>query len=517
MEQIQSFLSGPIGQLTWNLLIAIVILIVGYIVARIIASIVRRLLKRTKIDDRIADTLSEPEEERRWPIEDVVAKITFWILMLFVIVAALEQVNITGISEPLSAFLNSLTTVYLPRLFGAGVLLLVAWLVATALRFLVRKGLGLLNFDKRMSRYGAIEEGEQVTFVEPLATAVFWFTFLLFLPSVLAALGLVSLAEMGTRVFDDIVGYLPSIFAAVVIGFIGWILARIIRQIVTSLLVALGVDKFGDRIGLSAERSLAEILGNILYIIILFLVIIAALGALNIPAISDPVTLMLTQIISFIPGLLGAVILLVLAYLIGRVVANLVRDLLANTGFDALPAKLGLSWSATNKPSAWAGSLVLIVIMIFAATSAAEILGSQFLVDALDVFITFLWQAFLAAVIFAFGLYFARLAYGIIYSTGMNNANFLARAAQVAIIVFAGAIALGELGIARNIIDLAFGISFGAIALAAVLAFGLGSREIAGREVEKFVADMRTPDAVEGPADTAGGPIVTPDITEDDQ
>jgi len=508
MDQVQTFFSGPIGQLILNLIIAIIILIIGYIFARIIASIVRRLLKRTSLDNRITEALSEPGEEHRWPVEDVIGKVTFWTIMLFVIVAALERVSITGISEPLSSFLDSLTTIYLPRLFGAGMLLLVAWLVATALRFLVRKGLGLLKFDDRMSKYGAIEEDEKITFVEPLATAVFWFTFLLFLPSVLAALGLNSLALMGQEVFNVIIGYLPSIFAASAIALIGWLLARIIRQIVTSLLVALGLDKFGTRLGLPEDRSFSAIIGNILYITILFLVVISALGALNIPAISNPLTLMLTGIISFIPGLLGAIILLVLAYFIGRVVANLVRDLLANTGFDALPEKLGLSWSTSNKPSAWAGSLTLIVIMIFAATAAAEILGSQFLVDAMDVFINFMWQAFLAAVIFAFGLYFARLAYRIIYSTGINNANFLARAAQVAVIVFAAAVALGELGIASDIINLAFGITLGAIALAAVLAFGLGSREIAGREVESFVAAMRASNDSDSPA--------VPSITDDE-
>lgn len=494
MEQIQSFLTGPVGQLVFNLVAAVLILIVGYIVARIIASIVRRLLKRTSLDDRIAASLSEPGEEHRWPAEDIIARIAFWVIMLFVIVAALEQVSLTGISAPLSEFLDLLTTVYLPRLFAAGVLLIVAWLIATALRFLVRKGLGLLKFDSRMSKYGAIEDEEKVSFVEPLATAIFWFTFLLFIPSVMNALGLSSLAAMGTQVFDQIVSYVPNIIGAAIIALIGWILARILRQIVTGLLAAIGVDKFGTRLGMPPERSLSELLGNILYIVILFLVIVSAVGTLNIPAISDPINHMMDQIIAFVPGLIGAIILLVLAYFIGRIVANLVRDLLSNTGFNALPDKLGLKWSPTNTPSEWAGSLLLVIIMIFAATQAAEILGSEFLVGAMAIFINLLWKAFLAAVIFAIGLYFARLAYRIVFSTGMNNANLLARAAQVAIIIFSAAIALGELGIAQNIIDMAFGITLGGIALAAVLAFGLGSREIAGREVENFVESMRATD-----------------------
>ena len=509
MGQIQEFINGPLGQLILNLLLAIIILIVGYVIARIIASVVRRLLKRTQLDNRVSTSLSEEDDKHQWPIEDIIAKITFWIIMLFVIVAALDRVSLTGISQPLTSFLDSLTTVYLPRLFGAAVLLIVAWVIATALRFLVRKGLGMLKFDERLSKYGAIEDQEKVSFVEPLATAVFWFTFLLFLPSVLAALGLNSLAAMGQGVFDQIVGYLPGIFTAAVIAIIGWVLARIVRQIVVGLLSALGVDKFGGRVGLVSERSLSDILGNIVYIVILFFVVVSAVSALGIPAISNPISLMLDQIIAFVPGLIGAIVLLVLAYFIGRVVANLVRDLLANTGFDALPEKLGLNWSISNKPSAWAGSLVLIVIMLFAATSAAEILGSRFIVEAMDVFINLLWNTFLAVIIFAFGLYFARLAYKIIYATGMNNANFLARGAQIAIIVFAGAIALGQLGIASNIVDMAFGITLGGIVLAAVLAFGLGSREIAGREVQSFVEAMRAGD-FDNSGDDAGDAPASP-------
>ena len=153
----------------------------------------------------------------------------------------------------------------------------------------------------------------------------------------------------------------------------------------------------------------------------------------------------------------------------------------------------------TRSPSDWAGWLTLIVIMIFAATAAVELLGSSFLVGAMDVFITLLWNTFLAAVIFAFGLYFANLAYKIILETGTNSAVFMARMAKVLIIIFAGAIALGQLGIAKDIINLAFGIALGSIALAFALAFGLGiglgKRDIAGREVEDLINRWRTPPA----------------------
>jgi hypothetical protein len=96
-------------------------------------------------------------------------------------------------------------------------------------------------------------------------------------------------------------------------------------------------------------------------------------------------------------------------------------------------------------------------------------------------------------VILAIGLYFANLAYGAVMKTSMNNANFIGRSAQVAIVVFSAAIALRQVGVANEIINLAFGITLAAIALATALAFGLGSQRIAERELDSFLTRMRKP------------------------
>ncbi|NKQ37425.1 MAG: mechanosensitive ion channel [Chloroflexi bacterium] len=493
MEQIQEFFSGPVGALIINVAAALLILIIGYIVARIIASVVRRLLGRTNLDNRLSNTLSEPDDPTKVPVEDTVGKIVFWLIMLFVITAALERLNLSAISQPLQAFLDQITTLYIPRLFGAAVLLVIAWLVATAFRYLMRKVGHLLKIDERLSKYGALEEGERVNITESLATAVYWLIFLLFIPSVLQALGLTAIAEPFAGVFAAIFAYIPNVLAAAVIAVTGWFIARILREIVTNLLRAAGADAIGKRAGMPEDRSLSETLGTVLYVVVIVLVIIATLEQLNIPAISEPLAAMLNQVVAFVPGLLGAIVVLLLAYYVGKIVAGLVRDLLGSVGFDALPGKLGLKWSASNSPSYWVGSLTLLVIMLFAATWAVELLGSDFLVSALGQFINFLWLAFLAAVIFAFGLYFANLGYNIVRDTGMNNSLFLARVVRVVIIFFATAMALRELGVADDIVNLAFGLILGALALAFALAFGLGGRDIAARETDGLLSKMRAP------------------------
>lgn len=269
MDQLTEFFTTTIGTSLVDLAIALLILLVGYIVARIIAGIVRRLLKRTNLDNRLADTLFEPGERRSFEIEDVIGKVVFWLLLIFVFVAFFERIGLAGIAAPLSAFLNNVTTDYLPSLVGAGLLLLVAWLIATALRFLVSKAVSLTKLDERLSEYGALEEGEQVTFGQSLSTAVFWLVFLLFLPSVLSALGISEIAQPLQNVLDEILGVIPDFLAAAVVFLVGWFVARILFQVLSNLLKTIRTDQFGHRVGLSEAYSLSSMIARIVYIFVL--------------------------------------------------------------------------------------------------------------------------------------------------------------------------------------------------------------------------------------------------------
>lgn len=72
------------------------------------------------------------------------------------------------------------------------------------------------------------------------------------------------------------------------------------------------------------------------------------------------------------------------------------------------------------------------------------------------------------------------------------QARLLALAARVAVLVLAGAMALRQMGLANEIVNLAFGLLLGAIAVASALAFGLGGREIAARELQNWLKSARS-------------------------
>jgi hypothetical protein len=494
MEQLQQFFYGlgPIG----NVILAIILLGVGIIIARIVAGSVRRLLRRTQLDDRLGHTISESTGIPQFNMEELISRVVFWLIMLFVAVGVLNIFNLTSIATPINAFLQRVTTVYLPNLVGAIVLLGVAWLIASVLRFLVSKAANILKLDERLTKHGALEEGEQVAIGDSLATAVFWFVFLLFLPAVLQLLGISAVAGPIQSIFDQAVGFIPNILGAIIIFIIGWFIARIVRQIVSNVLAAIGVDSIGARVGLSGERAISKLVGTFLYTIILLYTIVSALDNLEIEAVSGPATRMLDIITTAIPAVLGAALVLAISYFIGRLIANLITDLLTGVGFDLVLQRIGLNMAGTRTPSQLVGYLILIAIMLFAAVSAAELLGSEFLSVILTAFLAFLGQLVLAVIIFAIGIYLANLARTVILSAGGEGATFTASLARIAILVLAGAMSLRQLGIADDIVNLAFGLLLGALAVAAALAFGLGSRDIAGREVERFVNSLRSPDDI---------------------
>ncbi len=228
--------------------------------------------------------------------------------------------------------------------------------------------------------------------------------------------------------------------------------------------------------------------------LILIPVIIASLNALGLDAITQPASNMLNVILEAIPSIFAAALLLLIAYAVARVVAGLIENVLTGFGFDNIVVRLGLGREVVEgqrTPSQIVGYLVQVGILLFAAIEAARLLGFLNLADLITQFTVFAGQVILGLIILAIGLFLANLAGSTIANSELSQANLLALLARVAILVLAGAMALRQMGLANEIINLAFGLLLGAIAVAVALAFGLGGREIAGREMERWIEAVR--------------------------
>jgi hypothetical protein len=137
--------------------------------------------------------------------------------------------------------------------------------------------------------------------------------------------------------------------------------------------------------------------------------------------------------------------------------------------------------------------LVLVAIMLFAAIEAARQLGFMLLADLLAQFLVLAGQILLGLIIIAIGLYLADLLARAVRNSNVQGAPTLATVSRVAIIGLAVAMGLRQMGVANEIVSLAFALLLGAIAVAAALAFGLGGRTVAGRELEAWLEGRWAP------------------------
>jgi hypothetical protein len=437
------------------------------------------------------------EEKAAEKVETWLSKGVFYLIMFFVLVGFFQTLGLVSITEPLNRLLNTIFE-YAPRLIAPIVLLLVAWVLATAMRFSLSRILQATKLDERLSSKAGIEkEKPPIPLTKSLTDAVYWLVFLLFLPAVLDALKLEGIMIPVQGMVDQILGYLPNLFGAFLIFMVGWFIARIVQQVVGNVLAAIGTDRLSDRVGLApllGAQRLSGILGLVVYILILIPVIIAALNALALEAVTRPASEMLNVILSALPNIFAAFVLVTIAYVVGRVVAQLITNLLTGVGFNRILTRIGLARELAEgkrTPSEVIGYLVLLAILFFAAMEACDLLGFKDLADLVKQFTVFAGHVLLGLIIFGIGLFLADLAYKTIIAGEAAQAAMMASAARIAIVGIAGAMALRQMGFANEIINLAFGLLMGAVAVAVAIAFGLGGRDIASRKMEEWLKDSK--------------------------
>jgi hypothetical protein len=282
-----------------------------------------------------------------------------------------------------------------------------------------------------------------------------------------------------------------------------------VRKIVTGLLSAVGLDRLGERVGLTSvlgRQTLSGLVGLVVFVFMIIPVVTAALDALELQAVTAPVSNVLNTILGALPNIFAAFLVLVFSYVIGRVIVGFITELLRGVNFDAVPARLGLGrlgTSGTRTPSDWVGGLVLAAIMLFAVIEASRLLGFTVLSTLVAQFTVLAGQVVFGLILFAIGLWLANLVAQVIEGSQLSNARLLALAARIAILILVGAMALREMGIANDIVNLAFTLLLGSLAVAAALAFGFGGRETAARLLRRWEGSVGGPGIMTEPPATS--------------
>lgn len=479
------FFNGPRGaqfdaMYYWDqfhpILAAIVILLVGWIIALLVAAGVKKLLQKVNTNAKLSSATGRTPN-----IEGLISKVVFWFILILAVVAALNVLNISGVSGPFSNMVNQVL-VYIPNIIAAVVVGFIGWIVARLVRAGVTNVLSRTQLDDKLSSevgVGGISQN--------IGEILYWLVLLLFLPIVLSILGLTGLLIPVQNMVNDAVAFLPNIFIAGVIVFVGYILAKIVRGIVEGLINSLGVQSQAEKIGLFKNSNVGKFLGSFVFAIIIITTLIVAFEALGIETISQPATAMLNEILQAIPNIIAAGLILLVAYIVSRFVGRLVAELIAGTGVDEIPAKLDVQrFLGQTKVSNAVGWLIVFFTMLFAVSEAADRLGFDQISGLIAMFIHFGANILLGAVILVIGFWLANVVANVVQRGEYNSSRWLGSLVRVLIIGLVLALGLRAMGIADSIANLAFGLTLGAVAVAFALAFGLGGRQPA----ERLLSDL---------------------------
>lgn len=459
------------------ILSAVAILFIGWIVALLVAGGIKKVLEKLGTNQKLSSATGH-----RSNIENIVSRIVFWIILIIAVIGALNVLNLTSVSGPFSSMIQQFL-LFIPQLLAAAAVGFIGWIIANLVRVGSQKLLSKTQLDEKLSSEAGVSP-----ISKNISEIAYWLILLLFLPIVLSILGLNGLLYPVQNMVNEAVLYLPNIFIAGVIVFVGYVLAKIVRGIIEGLVSSLNLQSQAEKLGLFKNSNLPHLLGSFVFAVVMITALIVAFEALGIEAISQPATAMLHEIMFAIPNIIAAGLILILAYVVSRFVAKLVTEVVAGTGVDRIPEKVDVQrFLGTTKLSDVVGYLIVFFTMLFAVSEAANRLGFEQISTLIAMFIQFGANILLGAVILVIGFWLANIVANVVQRGEYNSSRWLGNLVRVLIMGLVVAMGLRAMGIADSIVNLAFGLTLGAVAVAFALAFGLGGRAPAERVLTDLI------------------------------
>ncbi len=404
----------------------------------------------------------------------------------------------------------SYVEIWTPRIIAALIILVIGWAIARAVKWGVAKLVNKTPLAIHANEPNA-NPRNPTTIGAQVGDAAYWVVLLIALFLATQPLGLAGATGPLGDMLQGFGTAIPRIIGAALIFFLGYVLAKVAKKAVEAVITASHVERFSTHVGGTTPTDptmLPRTIGGIVFALIIIPVSIAALDTLNIAAISQPATAMLRIILDAIPHVIAAGMILAVAYVIAKFASRLLTQFLATTGFDRTIGSIGIFGSAENRelgttsssaspsfvPSKTVGTGAFVAILIFGLMEAFRQLnfayGSQIMAEVLTLF----GQVVFGAIIIFASVVIARFVAHAIERNGDQGTRVAAPVVRIAIIVLGTAIGLRFMGLADDIINLAFGLLLGAIAVAFALAFGLGGRDAAGNAVKRMLDGAKSTD-----------------------
>lgn len=304
-----------------------------------------------------------------------------------------------------------------------------------------------------------------------------------------------SISEPISNMMQNLLAFIPNIIGAAIILFVGFFVAKLVRDVTYRSLKTLNIDKWYDKLDIDTEKNLttekqttlSKVLSNVLYGIILIPVITMALEALKIDTLTAPIVTMLNNILVMIPKIFVAIILILIGHYIAKYVGQILTALLNRVGIQRV-----YSWTHKDSDAKAPrldlakiiGNTVRALIMLFITVEALSVLKLEVLNNigtAIILYIPFLLSGL---IIMGLGIFVGSFVENAIKK--YSNSQLSAKIAKYIVIVFAVFMTLEQIKFASTIVNTAFILILGALSIAFAISFGLGGRDFAKKQLDKL-------------------------------
>jgi hypothetical protein len=534
-ESLRAWATDRVVTVGARVVAAVVLFVFGWVVAKGIAYAVFAALSRTDVDNRLAERigltmlLRKPTEGEadEHQLERVTSKVVYYVLMLLVVVGVLELAGLSQVAHPIQNLVDTVAQA-LPRIGKALLVLGGAYVVGRILGSFTTTALEHSGVDRRFAELSETPEAaKEQPFSRASGRAVFWLMMVLGLAGAFEALRIDPIAVPLHNAIDYFVGMIPRLGVAVLLVLAGWLGGKIVRIIVRNVLQSVGFDKLAERVGvarLTGSTPPSDVVGIALMVFIVLQLVVAALDTLGLQALSVPMTDMTAQMWGVLPALVVSAAMVAVGVFVGRLLRRVIAGALRNVGFDRLMARLGFEKIADREDhlgeySELVGFAAYVAVVLLALAQALDNLALGTWAAHLNAFLEYVVKNVAVAILvvgvgFVIGNYVRDLIRA--RRPGDDTGRWLAEFARYTVLVFAFTMGVRQLDVAEDFVLMTFGLLFGALCLAVALAFGLGSREVAGDIVKRRYDDARARmTSPPRPASDAGASKAQPAKTPD--
>ncbi|MGJ8678027.1 MAG: mechanosensitive ion channel [Akkermansiaceae bacterium] len=393
----------------------------------------------------------------------------------------LGNATVGGIMETLSfnSIMNSLGA------FGPYIVAIIIFFlgkfVAGVIRKLIVKLLDKTTLDEKFGKLIGNEAGFGAMFANVVYCLILIFVVILALDKA----GMGDAVQPLRDMLDEFLGFIPNLLGAGVLAFIAIFGAKVVKMLLDNVLNGARLDaRLGNT---SGATPIASAISTFVFCFIILFFIPEILATLGLPQISEPIKDIVESILSAVPKIIVAAVILGIGFLIAQIAQKLVKNLLDASGANSLPAKVGLDVPADGprSVSGVVSFVVMLTIIVMIVSIALSELDLPLLTGLTGGLMAGYLNILAAVIIFGFGLIASKFAYD-----KLSGGNLLlAKVVRVAILIMTGVVALQRSEIAPALTGLPFVAAVIALAFAfgvgGAIALGLGGKDYVSRWFDK--------------------------------